>query len=148
MLTPALTRIKPALTSTFQIASRAGFAKPETSLEHVPFGLVLGEDGKKFKTRSGDTVKLMDLLDEAVTRTTADVKSRLETEGREEAEEFVDGVARAVGIGAVKYADLAMNRNSNYRFSFDKMLSLQVCGEERPQNSTPHSTRLQPFLPY
>ena len=126
----------------FQIASRAGFAKPETSLEHVPFGLVLGEDGKKFKTRSGDTVKLMDLLDEAVTRTTADVKSRLETEGREEAEEFVDGVARAVGIGAVKYADLAMNRNSNYRFSFDKMLSLQVCGEERPHNSTPHSTRL------
>ena len=90
----------------------------------MPFGLVLGEDGKKFKTRSGDTVKLMDLLDEAVTRTTANVRERLENEERDETEEFVDSVAKAVGIGAVKYADLTMNRNSNYRFSFDKMLSL------------------------
>ena len=95
------------------------------SLEHVPFGLVLGEDGKKFKTRSGDTVKLMDLLDEAVSRTTADVRARLESEGRDEEDAFIDTVARAVGIGAVKYADLAMNRQSNYKFSFDKMLSLQ-----------------------
>jgi len=109
----------------FQIGRRAGFAPEGTSLEHVPFGLVLGEDGKKFKTRSGDTVKLMDLLDEAVARTTADVRSRLESEERDESEEFVTSVARGVGIGAVKYADLAMNRNSNYRFSFDKMLSLQ-----------------------
>jgi arginyl-tRNA synthetase len=109
----------------FQIGRRAGFAPEGTSLEHVPFGLVLGEDGKKFKTRSGDTVKLMDLLDEAVARTTADVRSRLESAERDESEEFVTSVARGVGIGAVKYADLAMNRNSNYRFSFDKMLSLQ-----------------------
>ena len=110
----------------FQIGHLSGLAPKEAvSLEHVPFGLVLGEDGKKFKTRSGDTVKLMDLLDEAITRTTADVRSRLESEGRTEDDAFVDGVARAVGIGAVKYADLAMNRQSNYRFSFDKMLSLQ-----------------------
>ena len=108
----------------FQISRRAGFAPESLSLEHVPFGLVLGEDGKKFKTRSGDTVKLMDLLDEAVTRTTANVRERLENEERDETEEFVDSVAKAVGIGAVKYADLTMNRNSNYRFSFDKMLSL------------------------
>ena len=66
----------------------------------------------------------MDLLDEAVTRTTANVRERLENEERDETEEFVDSVAKAVGIGAVKYADLTMNRNSNYRFSFDKMLSL------------------------
>ncbi|EOD28352.1 arginine-tRNA ligase [Emiliania huxleyi CCMP1516] len=106
----------------FEIARRAGFAPDSVSLEHVPFGLVQGEDGKKFKTRSGETVKLADLLDEALRRARAD--ARLEAEGREEGEEFVARVAAAVGIGAVKYADLAMNRQSNYRFSFDKMLSL------------------------
>ena len=88
----------------FQVAQKAGFLKGGTSLEHVPFGLVLGEDGKKFKTRSGDTVRLMDLLDEAISRTTADVRARVESEGREEGDEFVDATARAVGIGAVKYA--------------------------------------------
>jgi len=66
----------------------------------------------------------MSLLDEALVRARADVTKRLEEEGREESEEFVSAVAGAVGIGAVKYADLAMNRNSNYKFSFDKMLSL------------------------
>ena len=110
----------------FQIGKLAKLAPEEkVSLEHVPFGLVLGEDGKKFKTRSGDTVKLMSLLDEAISRTEADLRKRIESEGRDESEEFVTSVARAVGIGAVKYADLAMNRQSNYRFSFDKMLSLQ-----------------------
>jgi len=110
----------------FQIGKLAQLAPTDAvSLEHVPFGLVLGEDGKKFKTRSGDTVKLMDLLDEAVSRTTADVRARLEAEGRTEEEGFIERVAEAVGIGAVKYADLSMNRQSNYRFSFDKMLSLQ-----------------------
>jgi len=108
----------------FKIARQSGFAPEEkVSLEHVPFGLVLGEDGKKFKTRSGETVKLMDLLDEAVSRAGADARTRPQNEGREESE--LDEVARAVGIGAVKYADLQMNRNSNYRFSFDKMLSLE-----------------------
>jgi len=90
----------------------------------VPFGLVLGEDGKKFKTRSGETVKLRALLEEALTRARSDIVARLQQEGRQESEAFVEQVARSVGIGAVKYADLAMNRQSNYRFSFDKMLSL------------------------
>jgi len=108
----------------FQISRQAGIAPPTVSLEHVPFGLVLGEDGKKFKTRSGETVKLMSLLQEALARARADVTKRLTEEGREEDEAFVARVSRSVGIGAVKYADLAMNRNSNYKFSFDKMLSL------------------------
>ena len=86
--------------------------------------LSLPQDGKKFKTRSGETVKLVSLLEEAMTRARADVTARLEAEGRDEEEAFVEGVARAVGIGAIKYADLSMNRNSNYRFSYDKMLSL------------------------
>ena len=108
----------------FQIGRSAGIIPATVSVEHVPFGLVLGEDGKKFKTRSGETVKLMDLLQEALRRAREDAVSRITTEGRDETDAFVDEVAQAVGIGAVKYADLAMNRNSNYRFAFDKMLSL------------------------
>eukprot|EP00316_Scyphosphaera_apsteinii_P000255 CAMPEP_0119302804 /NCGR_PEP_ID=MMETSP1333-20130426/4348_1 /TAXON_ID=418940 /ORGANISM="Scyphosphaera apsteinii, Strain RCC1455" /LENGTH=652 /DNA_ID=CAMNT_0007305277 /DNA_START=103 /DNA_END=2061 /DNA_ORIENTATION=- len=108
----------------FQICRRAELVSSSVSLQHVPFGLVLGEDGKKFKTRSGETVKLMVLLDEARSRARADIEARLQAEGRDEGDDFVANVADAVGIGAVKYADLAMNRNSNYRFSFDKMLSL------------------------
>jgi len=110
----------------FEIGKLAKMApEDKVSLEHVPFGLVLGEDGKKFKTRSGDTVKLMSLLEEAISRTSADLRTRFEAEGRTEDDAFIDSVSRAVGIGAVKYADLSMNRQSNYRFSYDKMLSLQ-----------------------
>ena len=119
----------------FAISRKAGFALDGVSLEHVPFGLVLGEDGKKFKTRSGETVKLVDLLDEALSRAKADVSARLEAEGREADAadpEFVDRVSRAVGIGAVKYADLSMNRMSNYKFSYDKMLALR-CAAAHPR---------------
>lgn len=109
----------------FQVARRAGWLTSEVDIVHVPFGLVLGEDGKKLKTRSGETVRLRDLLDEAIARTRADLEARLQEEGREETEEFKVHVAQVVGISAVKYADLSQNRNSNYVFSFDKMLSLQ-----------------------
>ncbi|WNC53767.1 MULTISPECIES: arginine--tRNA ligase [unclassified Thermosynechococcus] len=109
----------------FQVAQRAGWVPPHVTLTHVPFGLVLGEDGKRLKTRSGETIRLMDLLTEAIARSRADLEQRLATEGRRESPEFIDTVARAIGIGAVKYADLSQNRNSNYVFSYDKMLSLQ-----------------------
>ncbi|KAJ8901811.1 hypothetical protein NDN08_004016 [Rhodosorus marinus] len=109
----------------FQVARRAGFVSDTVSLEHVPFGLVLGEDGKKFKTRSGATVKLKDLLDEAVSRAEADIVARLKAEDREESEEFIRSSSRKVGLSAVVYADLKTTRTSNYRFSFDKMLALQ-----------------------
>lgn len=109
----------------FQVAQRAGWVPDHVTLTHVPFGLVLGEDGKRLKTRSGETIRLMDLLMEAIARSRADLEQRLATEGRSESPEFVDTVARAIGIGAVKYADLSQNRNSNYVFSYDKMLSLQ-----------------------
>ena len=107
----------------FQAARKASFVPEEASLEHVPFGLVQGEDGKKFATRSGDTVKLKDLLDEAVRIAGADLKERNE-DVDEAMQERLDRVARIVGIGAVKYADLSMNRESNYRFSYERMLSL------------------------
>lgn len=109
----------------FQVARRAGWVTDGVELVHVPFGLVQGEDGKKLKTRSGETVRLRDLLDEAIARARADLESRLKEEGREETEEFKAAVAQAVGISAVKYADLSQNRTSNYIFSYDKMLALQ-----------------------
>jgi arginyl-tRNA synthetase len=109
----------------FQVARRAGWIPAEARLEHVPFGLVQGEDGKKLKTRSGDTVRLKDLLDEAVERCEADLRRRLAEEGRTESEEFIHHVATTVGLAAVKYADLSSNRTTNYQFSFDRMLALQ-----------------------
>jgi len=109
----------------FQVARRAGWIPDNVELVHVPFGLVQGEGGKKLKTRSGETVRLRDLLDEAIARTRADLEARLKEEGREETEEFKAAVAKTVGISAVKYADLSQNRTSNYIFSYDKMLALQ-----------------------
>ncbi|MFW6358643.1 MAG: arginine--tRNA ligase [Chroococcales cyanobacterium] len=109
----------------FQVAKRAKWIPEGVEAVHVPFGVVLGEDGKKLKTRSGETVRLRDLLDEAIARAKADLESRLEAEGREESEEFINNVAQVVGISAVKYADLSQNRISDYIFSFDRMLALQ-----------------------
>lgn len=109
----------------FQVARRAGWIPDDVELVHVPFGFVLGEDGKKLKTRSGETVRLQDLLDEAIARARADIEARLQEEGREETEEFKAALAQVVGISAVKYADLSQNRTSNYIFSYNKMLALQ-----------------------
>ncbi|MEI6428650.1 MAG: arginine--tRNA ligase [Pseudanabaena sp. ELA607] len=105
----------------FQVAHRAGWIPESVQLTHVPFGLVLGEDGKKFKTRSGDTISLKSLLDEAVSRAEQDLAAR----NSEVSDEFKATVAARVGLGAVKYADLSQNRTSDYMFSFDKMLALQ-----------------------
>jgi arginyl-tRNA synthetase len=90
-------------------------------LAHVWFGSVLGEDGKPFKTRSGETVRLEDLLDEAEERAwkvVSEKNSELDEAQKRE-------IARVVGLGAIKYADLAQNRQSDYVFSWDKMLALQ-----------------------
>jgi arginyl-tRNA synthetase len=110
--------------AVFQVARRAGWVPQGGRLEHVPFGLVQGDDGKKLKTRSGDTVRLRDLLDEAVERAEADLRRRLAEEGRSEDAAFIRQVATTVGLAAVKYADLSTNRITNYQFSFDRMLAL------------------------
>jgi len=103
-------------------ARTAGIYSPaNTRVDHVMFGMVLGEDKKKFKTRSGDTVRLAELLEEGVTRAQEVLKSK----GRHEvlsAEEF-SRAARAVAYGCVKYADLCHDRIRDYVFSFDRMLS-------------------------
>ena len=114
----------------FAVAKQAGWlvhrsfseggAKNEIKLQHITFGSVLGEDGKPLKTRSGENVKLKELLDEAVKRAKAVVKEKNPDLPEDEKEE----IAKAVGIGAVKYADFSNNRTSDYIFSFDKMLAM------------------------
>jgi len=93
----------------------------KTELVHVMFGSILGDDGTPLKTRSGENVKLKELLDEAVERARAVVEEK----NPDLPEAQKDEIARAVGIGAVKYADYSNNRTSDYVFSFDKMLSLE-----------------------
>lgn len=112
-------------TQVFQVARRAGWVPEGVELIHVPFGVVKGDDGKKFKTRSGDTVRLKDLLDEAVRRAQSDVENRLQQEERQESPEFIRHAAETIGMAAVKYADLSQNRTSDYIFNYDRMLALQ-----------------------
>ena len=102
-------------------AFRRWHPEAQMKLAHVWFGSILGEDGKPFKTRSGDTVKLADLLDEAEERAYKVVAEK----NPELSEADKKEIARIVGIGSVKYADLQQNRQSDYIFSWDKMLSLQ-----------------------
>jgi arginyl-tRNA synthetase len=96
-------------------------AVKKVKLVHVGFGKILGEDGKPFKTRSGDTVKLGELLDEAEERAFKIVSEK----NPELPEAQRKEIARVIGLGAVKYADLLPNRQSDYVFSWDKMLALQ-----------------------
>ena len=104
----------------FRVAKDAGFVSEDVSLEHIAFGTMMGKDGKPFKTRDGGTVKLIDLLDEAV------VKARETVNNKDEySEEEIETLAKIIGIGAVKYADLSINRESNYIFNWDKMLSFE-----------------------
>ncbi|MBE9047073.1 arginine--tRNA ligase [Pleurocapsales cyanobacterium LEGE 10410] len=109
----------------FQVARKAEILPDTVEVVHVPFGLVLGKDGKRIKTRSGETFKLKDLLDEAIAHARQDLATRLQEEAREETPEFIDHVARVVGLSAVKYADLSQNRTSDYKFDYDKMLDLK-----------------------
>jgi len=102
---------------------QSAIRNPQSSfpkLAHVWFGSILGEDGKPFKTRSGETVKLADLLDEAEERALKAVTEKHPTLPESERKE----IARVVGLGAVKYADLLPNRQSDYVFSWDRMLAL------------------------
>lgn len=105
----------------FALAHKAGFVSDELSLEHMGFGTMNGEDGKPFKTRTGGTVKLIDLLVEAEEKAYQLVKARDSDFDEEQLRE----IAQIVGIGAVKYADLSKHRSSDYIFSFDAMLSFE-----------------------
>lgn len=106
----------------FKAAAKAGYWDPsKVRIDHVPFGVVLGPDGKKFKTRSGDTEKLIDLLLQAVTHAEKILKERLP----ELSETELRHTATILGIDAVKYADLSSHRIKDYSFSYDRMLRFE-----------------------
>ncbi|HEX2133102.1 MAG TPA: arginine--tRNA ligase [Actinophytocola sp.] len=118
----------------FQAAREAGWLTDGVRAEHVGFGSVLGTDGRMLRTRAGHTIRLTDLLDEAVTRAAATVHDRdVDTEA----------VARAVGIGAVKYADLSTDRTKDYTFDYDRMLAFD--GNTAPYLQYAHA-RVQAIL--
>ncbi|UKY51101.1 arginine--tRNA ligase [Streptomyces inhibens] len=106
----------------FETARRAGWLNDKTHAVQLAFGTVLGKDGKPFKTREGETVRLVDLLDEAIDRATAVVREKAEKVGLTEQEIVENG--RSVGIGAVKYADLSTSASRDYKFDLDQMVSL------------------------
>jgi arginyl-tRNA synthetase len=105
----------------FLIAKKAGFAPEAMQLEHHPFGTMMGKDGKPFKTRAGGTVKLADLLVEAISRATDLVRDKNPGLPADDIAE----IGRKVGIGAVKYADLSKTRTNDYIFDWDSMLSFE-----------------------
>ena len=105
----------------FTLATKAGYVTGNISLEHLPFGTMMGKDGKPFKTRSGGTVKLTDLLEEAVERACALVKEKNSAISADEMAE----IGQKVGIGAVKYADLSKTRTNDYIFDWETMLSFE-----------------------
>jgi len=107
----------------FAAARLAGWLPEDARAVHVGFGNVLGPDGKMFRTRQGGTVKLVQLLDEAVDRARALVLARSEEEGQP-IDRDLEAIAHAVGTGAVKYSDLCTDRVRDYRFDWDRMLSL------------------------
>ena len=106
----------------FKAVRQLGIVDEKTELVHVKFGTVLGDDGKPFKTRSGETVGLESLLDEAERRALEVVTANDKDGALSEAERLE--TARVIGIGALVYADLSQNRDSDYVFSFDKMLAM------------------------
>ena len=107
----------------FAVAREAGWIPPGAAFEHAQIGLVLGPDGNRLRTRSGDNIQLTDLLAEAVDRARA-ILDELDATARFDAAEL-DAVAEAVGIGAVKYADLSTARESAYVFDWDRMISFR-----------------------
>ncbi|MGV9989979.1 arginine--tRNA ligase [Streptomyces sp. NPDC003374] len=104
----------------FETARRAGWLNDDVTAYQLAFGTVLGKDGKPFKTREGETVRLVDLLDEAIERASAVVREKAQDLSEEEIAER----GAQVGIGAVKYADLSTSANRDYKFDLDQMVSL------------------------
>ncbi|WP_395490749.1 arginine--tRNA ligase [Cedecea davisae] len=109
------------LMQAWTIVRKAGYVPESVTLEHQMFGMMLGKDGKPFKTRSGGTVKLTDLLDEAMER----ARSLVAEKNPDMPADELENLAKAVGIGAVKYADLSKSRTTDYIFDWDNMLAFE-----------------------
>ena len=127
------------LAMVFQASRGAGWLAEDVRVDHVAFGSVLGDDGKMLKTRSGKPIRLAELLDEAVQR----ARVLIEDKDPDLPAEERDELARAVGIGAIKYADLSSDRLKDYTFAWDRMLSLQ--GNTAPYLQYAH-TRIHSIL--
>ncbi|OOF51855.1 arginine--tRNA ligase [Rodentibacter genomosp. 1] len=115
------TRQSQHMQQAWLITRKAGYVPDSFSLEHKNFGMMLGKDGKPFKTRTGGTVKLSDLLDEAIERATILINEK----SAHLSDTEKTAVIEAVGIGSVKYADLSKNRTTDYVFDWDNMLSFE-----------------------
>ena len=115
------TRQSRHMQQAWLITRKAGYVPDSFQLEHKNFGMMLGKDGKPFKTRSGDTVKLADLLDEAIERAGVLISQKSTALSEQENADVIE----AVGIGSVKYADLSKNRTTDYVFDWDNMLSFE-----------------------
>ncbi|UDW84367.1 arginine--tRNA ligase [Pasteurella canis] len=115
------TRQSQHMQQAWLITRKAGYVPDNFQLEHKNFGMMLGKDGKPFKTRTGGTVKLADLLDEAVERASQLINEKNNTLSEEEKAAVIESVA----IGSVKYADLSKNRTTDYVFDWDNMLSFE-----------------------
>ncbi|HED2271847.1 TPA: arginine--tRNA ligase [Klebsiella quasipneumoniae] len=109
------------LMQAWTIVRKAGYVPDSVPLEHHMFGMMLGKDGKPFKTRTGGTVKLADLLDEALER----ARRLVAEKNPEMSADELENLAKVVGIGAVKYADLSKNRTTDYVFDWDNMLAFE-----------------------
>ncbi|EBW4020433.1 arginine--tRNA ligase [Salmonella enterica] len=109
------------LMQAWTIVRKAGYVPDSVPLEHHMFGMMLGKDGKPFKTRAGGTVKLADLLDEALER----ARRLVAEKNPDMSADKLEKLANAVGIGAVKYADLSKNRTTDYIFDWDNMLAFE-----------------------
>jgi arginyl-tRNA synthetase len=103
------------------VARKAGFLPDNVGYQHCPFGMMMGDDGKPFKTRTGGTIKLAELLDEAIVRASALIKEK----NPDINENDLTKISTKVGIGAVKFADLSKNRTSDYIFNWKTMLSFE-----------------------
>ena len=115
------TRQSQHMQQAWLITRKAGYVPDSFQLEHKNFGMMLGKDGKPFKTRSGDTVKLADLLDEAIERAGVLISQKSTALSEQEKADVIE----SVGIGSVKYADLSKNRTTDYVFDWDNMLSFE-----------------------
>ncbi|WP_140917848.1 arginine--tRNA ligase [Limnobaculum xujianqingii] len=113
------------LMQAWTIVRKAGYIPDSVTLEHHMFGMMLGKDGKPFKTRSGGTIKLSDLLDEAIENADAKLHNLILEKNPDMQPDELKEVINAVGIGAVKYSDLSKNRTTDYVFDWDIMLALE-----------------------
>lgn len=110
----------------FKAAEKAQWLDREkTRVDHVPFGLVLGPDGKKFKTRSGDTERLIDLIHTAINKAHDILESKEKEQDRGLEKDQIDVIAHALGVNAIKYADLSSHRVHDYQFSYERMLQFE-----------------------